>query len=132
MTSFSKFPGGTIRPARFVILGTDNRVTESGANGDVWGISTSAVRNSSLVGLDDGNAGIAGDPPMNIFGPDNDSARLELGGTVTIGQKIRSGAAGVGIAATADRDQIGAIAQESGVSGDLIWVKPIRYDRSTA
>lgn len=128
--AFSKVPGGNVPPSRFVKLQTDNTVIVCAANDSPWGISQASTRNAPLSGLDDGYAGILGDPAINIFGPGCDSAQLEIGGTVSVGQRLKATTAGIGIAATTDKDAVGAIAQRSGVSGDIIPVKPIRYDIS--
>lgn len=126
--SFSKLAGGNVRPSRIVKLQTDNTVVEAGAGDDAWGISQPSTRNLALTGWDDGFAGIVGSPAINIFGPGDDACKLVLGGTVTIGQRIKPTTGGVGIAATTDKDRTIAIAQEAGVSGDVIIVKPMRYD----
>lgn len=126
--SFSKLCGGNVRPSRFVVLGTDDTVTESSSGGEIWGISQPSTRRLALSGWDDGYAGVSGGPPINIYGPGDDECKLELGGTVTIGQRIKSGSAGVGVAATTDKDKAGAIALEAGASGDVIRVKPMRLD----
>lgn len=126
--SYSKLPSGNIKPSRFVVLQSDDTVQQSGANGDVWGISQPSTRNLALSGFDDGYAGINGDPPINIFGPGDDAAPLELGGTVTEGNLLKSDANGAGIVANTDKDKAGARAMRSGVSGDVIPVKPMRFD----
>lgn len=126
--SFSKLPGGNIHPSRFVKLQTDNTVVEAGSGEAMFGISPPSTRNMALTGWDDGYAAISGDPAMNIYGPGDDACKLELGGTVSVGQYIKSGSAGVGVVATSDKDHVGAQAMEAGVSGDLIKVKPIRFD----
>lgn len=128
MGSFSKLPGGNVLPSIFVKLQSDNTVVACGAGEDMWGISQPSTRRMALSGWDDGYAGIAGSPPINIFGPGDDEAPLRLGGTVTAGQRIKSDASGYGVAATSDKDKAGAIALRSGVSGDIIPVKPMRFD----
>lgn len=126
--SYSKIAGGNVTPARFVKLdSTVGRVVECGAGEDMFGISQPSTRRLALSGWDDGFAAVAGEN-LNIIGPGDDEALLELGGTVTHGQNIKSGAAGVGVAATTDKDKVGAIALQSGVSGELIRVKPWKYD----
>lgn len=133
-SQFSRLPGGNVRPSRFVTLQTDNTVIESSAGDDVWGISQAATRNAPIASgfgtVDDGYAGISGDPAINIHGPGCDQCYLELGGTVSIGQNIKSGSAGVGVVATTDKDRVGAEALQSGVSGEIILVKPRRFDVS--
>lgn len=128
--SFSKKCGGNVEPSRFVKLGTDDTVTHAtSATADlIWGISQPHTRRLALSGWDDGYAGISGGPPINIFGPGDDACMLELVGTVTIGASLTCSTAGKGIATTTDKDHIGAIALQAGVSGDIIKVKPIRYD----
>jgi hypothetical protein len=127
---FSRLPGGNISPSRFVILGTDGTVTQAGANGDVYGISQPSTRNQALTGWDDGYAGVANGPPINIFGPGDDECPLELSGTVNTGEAIKADTNGTGIKASVDHDRVGAKAVRGGVSGDIIPVKPVRYDIS--
>lgn len=134
MASFGGVAGGTIRPSRFVKKTEVNGepvILECGANEDVYGISDPGTRNLALSGWDDGNAAIVGEQIL-VYGPGDDGARLELGGTVTAGQLIKSGAAGVGVAATADQDRAGARAKIGGVSGDVIPVELLRFDVSIA
>jgi hypothetical protein len=127
--SFSKFPGGDIAPCRFVKLGSVvGTVLQCGAGEDIYGISPAPTRNLAVAGWDDGLAGKSGDGAMNVIGPGDDAALLELGGTVTFGQRLKSDADGKGVAATLDKERAGAIALAAGTSGMLIKVKPIRYD----
>lgn len=133
MGSFSKIPAGNIPPCRFVVLGTvPGTCVLSGANGNIWGISQPGTRAFPLPGLDENLAGKAGDGPINIIGPGDDEGLLELGGTVTYGQTLKSDADGKGIAGVADRDRCGAIALSAGTNGQRIKVKPIRLDISIA
>jgi len=129
--SFSKLCGGNVRPARIISLQTDGTVIE--CDGTVatppWGISQPSVRRMALAGWDDGFAGIVGSPPINVFGPGDDEAKLVLGGTVNPGQYIKAAAGGVGVAATTAGDMVIAQAhREGGNSGDVIEVKPMRFD----
>jgi hypothetical protein len=126
--SFSKFCGGNVEPSRFVKLGTDDTVTHAGAGENPWGISQPSTRRLALSGWDDGYAGIDGSPAINIYGPGDDSCLLELVGTVSIGNYIKASTDGKGVAASSDKDKVGAIALQAGVSGDIIKVKPIRFD----
>jgi hypothetical protein len=131
MGSFSKVPAGDIPPARFVKLGTvPGTILVCGADESMWGISQPGTRRFPLSGFDDNLAGKAGDGAINVIGPGDDEALLELGGAVAFGQALKSGAGGVGVAATGDKDKIGAIALAAGVSGQRIKVKPIRYDQA--
>jgi hypothetical protein len=127
--SFSKRPGGNVEPSRFVKLQTDDTVVHATAASDeLWGISQPSVRRLALSGWDDGYAGISGDGAINIFGPGDDKCKLQLGGTVTIGAKLTATTAGKGVASTTDKDHVGAIAMQAGVDGDIIDVKPVRFD----
>lgn len=127
-SSFSKICGGNVPPSRFVKVQSDNTVIVCAAASDnIWGISQPSTRRAPLSGWDDGYAGISGEP-IAIYGVGDDAAPLELGGTVVFGEQITSDGTGKGVAATVDGSAVGAIAQRSGVSGDIIPVKPVRYD----
>ncbi len=130
-SSFTKICGGNVPPSRFVKVQSDNTVIICAASTDnIWGISQPSTRRAPLSGWDDGYAGISGEP-INIYGPGDDAAPLELGGTVTVGDAITSDGTGKGVAGTSNLNKIGAIAQRSGQSGDIIPVKPMRYDVSS-
>ncbi len=128
---YGKIAGGNIAPSRFVKLGTDETVTHCGAGEIPWGISQPYTRYPALAAVDDGFAAIAGEQ-CNVFGPTDDECLLELGGTVTPGQGIKATTDGKGLAAVTNLDQVGAVAIQGGISGDLIKVKPMRYDVSVA
>ena len=128
--SYSGRAGGNIYPSRFVVrsaVAGESVITQAGSNVAVWGISPSSTRRMALAGWDDGYAAISGDD-VNVFGDGDDQCYLELAGTVSSGGTIKSDADGKGVAASSDKDHVGAIALESGVAGDLIRVKPKRYD----
>jgi len=55
------------------------------------------------------------------------TAKLTLGGNVAVGEKIKSDAAGAGVKADTDYDEVNAEALETGVAGDVIEVKLVRY-----
>lgn len=133
--SFPLVAGGNIPPARFVTLSGNNNTVVVSASGDAcFGISANYTHNVpgtiGGVAIDDGYAAISG---MGITVYDqSDSERgqpifVELGGTVSIGNFLKPGAAndGKAIATTADGDFYGARALESGVSGQLIKVQVI-------
>lgn len=130
--SYSGVAGGNIAPAVFVKMTESSGepvLTTAGANDLVWGISPKSSRRMALSGWDDGYAAVAG-MTMAAYGPGDDEAQLTLGGSVTSGQPLKSDASGFGVAATTDKDRVGAIALEAGASGDLIKVKPVRWDVS--
>ena len=115
--------GGTIAPARFVKQSTtaDNTVLQAAAGDPIVGISQKGTRRTPYSTLDDGNAAISGEP-LHVFGPP-ETAPLELGGTVTQGDRLKSDANGRGITAGTDGDNYGAIAPQAGASGDIIEVQ---------
>jgi hypothetical protein len=129
--SYSGRAGGNISPARFVKRSSssgESVITQCSASSDQpWGISQRSTRRMALSGWDDGYAAVSGDD-INVFGPGDDECMLELSGTVATGGNIESDANGCGQAATGDKDKVGAIALEDGVSGQLIRVKPVRFD----
>lgn len=124
MPSYTKVANGTIRPSRFVKLDTtaDGKVLEADAGDQIYGISQPGTRNTPYSDLDDGNAAKTGET-LKIFGPPEKGVLLELGGTVTRGQLLKSDADGKGVNAGTDKDQYGAVAEASGVSGELIPVQ---------
>lgn len=142
--SFPAVAGGNIAPSRFVKLssaaGTPSSTTEpvvlqstagSGNAGDPpWGISQPSTRRVPLAGWDDGYAAVSGEV-FTVIGPGDDAALLEVAATVVPGSELKSDANGKGILYAASGDWIGAIALDAGVSGDLVRVKPVRYQRAS-
>lgn len=122
--------GGTIEPARFVTRSSaaDFTVIQSVADAIPCGISQRFAEVAPLPGAAT-SAGTSGgliqvhQPGMS--GDQRDSTVwLELGGTVTRGQLLMPNASGQGITATSGK-YAGAIADESGVSGNFIRVTPV-------
>jgi len=130
--SYSKMPAGDISPSRFVKLDPSNTgmVLQAGSNESVFGISSPTTRRMALTGWDDGLAGKLGDGAMNIIGPGDDEGLLEIAGTIAHGDYIKSDANGKGVSSSTDKDKAGAQALQAGVSGQLIRVKPLRFDLS--
>lgn len=126
--SYSLLPGGNISPSRFVKTGTTQgtAVQCSAVTDHIYGISQPGTRNYPLTGLDDGYAGISGDGAINIFGPGDDACPLAIGGTVAYGDYLTTDSNGRGVTSTTNKDNVGAVAMQAGVSGDIIKVKPIR------
>lgn len=132
---------GCVRPSRIVTLNSDGCVAECTTATDPWGISQPSPHNFPLAGWDDGFAGIGagitvngllyqyGSPPINVFGPGDDECLVQLGGTVTVGARLKSDAQGRAIAVTTSGDSSIAIAHRvGGVTDDVILVKPQRFD----
>lgn len=122
--------GGDINGARFVKRSTaaDFTVLQADADAVPCGISQRWAEvaplpgASTLAGTAGGmiqvhQSGMSGDPhDSTVF--------LELGGTVTRGSLLMPDANGKGITATSGK-YAGAIADESGVSGEFIRVTPV-------
>lgn len=111
---------GTIRPMRFVKIGSDDGdVLECDAGDRPIGISFKGTRRSDYVS-DDGAAANAGEP-ISYY---TVSARcfLTIAGTVTAGTRLKSDNDGKGVAVSADADFWGAIAERDGVAGEHIPV----------
>lgn len=117
---------GNVVGCRFVKLATsaDGAGTAAGANERTIGISGEGTRNAPGTAADDGYLAIAGET-IPAFGAGK-KCLLELGGTVVRGDYVKSGAAGVGITSAttgATMQNVGAIALQSGVSGQKILVQ---------
>lgn len=120
--------GGTIRPSRFCKLSTaaDQTFLEADANEACIGVSQDHTRDAPVPNADT-DAAEAGDPVS--INPIGSVCLLELGGTVTRADELKSDADGKGVvrATTGTTLQnVGAIALESGVSGEFIKVLVFR------
>jgi hypothetical protein len=124
--SRTKVSTGNIAPSRFVKLSTtlDGKCTQAGAGEKIFGISQQGTRNTPYGSLDDGYAAIAGEN-LQIYGPGDDGAVLELGGTVAAGDRLKSDANGKGVTTVTNLDEVGAVAMVAGTSGQLVPVQPI-------
>ncbi len=123
---------GNVPPARFVKPDTsgDGLVLVAGAGERCLGISQPGTRRTPYSGLDDGFAAIAGED-LQVFGV-GERPMLELGGTVAFGDRLKSGALGVGVVTTTNLDEWGAIALAAGVSGQLIQVEVVQFGQISA
>ena len=112
-----------IYAARFVKLSTapPGRCTQCGAGDKVYGISQLGLRRSPYVEATAGRVA-AVDEPVGVF-DDGEECLLEIGGTVTAFDRLKADANGKGVVTTTNLDEYGAIAFQSGVSGDQIRVK---------
>lgn len=122
MAHASFIAAGNIAPSRFVKQTTtaDHKVSQAGAGEALIGIAQKGSRNTPYSTLDDGFAAIAGEDLL-VFQP-GDTAPLELGGTVTVGDYLKSDASGKGVTASADGEHYGARALEAGTSGKIVEV----------
>ena len=124
---------GTIRPMRIVKHGTTaGLVAEAtGVTDDFVGISGQGTRFAPWDELDDGNHAIVTENVV-VKQDGEKRVKLELGGTVTIGQWVTSHTDGTGLASTTDRDNVVGKARMGGVAGEIIEVDIIIGERSTA
>lgn len=115
---------GNIAPMCFVKASGasgDNRCLQAGAGDPIIGISQQQQRNAPWGPLQDGYAAKQGEQ-LRVFGL-GEVTWLLVGGTVAVGNRLKSDANGKGIATTADGDEYGAIALEAGTSGQQIRVQ---------
>jgi hypothetical protein len=126
--SFSLIAGGNVTPSSFVKLqsGTDRSAILCGAGDRCFGISKEWHRFPAWEGLDDGNIAISGESLAVYALPEDSEGYLQLGGTVAVGDYLKSDASGHGVTAGSDGDEYGAQAMEAGNSGDVVKVALVR------
>jgi hypothetical protein len=125
---YTRVATGNITPYSFVALDTANQfsVLLCGANGIIFGVSEPGTH---VIGFpfgtyDDGFAAIAGQD-LCIMGFPEIDVMLQINGTVTRGDRLKSDATGFGITTTSTGNWVGAVAEDSGVAGQLIPVQLI-------
>lgn len=112
---------GDIYPCRFVKDGSaDGTYLQAGAGDRTRGISFKDTRRSQYVDTS-GKLAASGEP-FSFYHQPGERCWLELGGTVALGDRIKSDTDGKGVTAGTDKNQYGAIADAAGVSGELIPV----------
>ncbi len=123
--------GGNISPCRFIQhSSTDFKVTQAGANSKVFGISQAGTNFAPIPEVSAPYAATAGQQ-LQIF-QDDEECLLELGGTVTAGDELKSDASGKGVVlAGSGAENVGAVALQAGVSGEQIKVRVKRDSRYT-
>ncbi len=123
----SKQANGNILPACFVMLDTtkDGCVIQATAGAKIYGIAQVESRMFPFPGLDDGYAAIAGEN-LKVFTPADKDVWLQVGaGGCAPGDRLKATTNGVGILTVTNLDEWGAIAKETGLSGDLVRVDPV-------
>lgn len=130
--SYSRRPNGNVTFSSFVKLDPSNTalVLLAGSGDQVFGVSGPYSRRIALDAYDTTYIGIAGDPAILIYGPGDPGVVLQLGGAVAHGDYLKPDASGFGVKADTDHDPVGARALSSGVSGDLIPVEVVIFERS--
>lgn len=132
----SLFPNGNISYSTFVKLDTsaEGYALQCGAGETPYGVAGPETHNMAVtiggVDLDDGYAGVAGGPAIKVYGVGSTAIPLRIGGTVTVGDYLKSDASGFGVTTTTNLDKVGAVAKQSGVSGNIILVDVIRLQLS--
>lgn len=120
---------GNISPSRFIKLGSsEGTVTQCGSAEKMFGISQEGTRRAPYTGLDDGFNAVAGET-VRVY-EEGEICWLEAGGTIAVDDRLISDSDGKGTASTSDNAWIGAVALQSGVSGQLLKVRvlpPSRY-----
>lgn len=129
----SRVANGNIAPCRFVKLDSSTaggKVLQAGDGDKVFGISQPESRMPPYSGLDDGYCAIAGEN-LKVYTVADKEVYLEIGsGGCSAGDSLKSDTNGAGVATTTDNTQVGAIAKQSGNSGDLVpvdLISPARY-----
>lgn len=118
----SYIAGGTIRPHRFCKHGTTERtVLEADAGEVTIGISHGSKRFAPWSELDDGNHAVANES-VGLHG-EGEIAYLQIAGTVSYGDLLKSDADGCGVGSVADDEWYGAKAEQPGVADDVIKVR---------
>lgn len=114
---------GNIGPMLFVTptsVSGDNRVLLAGAGSMILGVSQPQQRYGPWGPIQDGNAAVQGEQ-LRVYGP-GEICWLIVGGTVSVGNRLKSNSSGQGIATTSDGDEYGAIALEAGTANQQIRV----------
>lgn len=127
MAALNLVAGGTISPSRFCVVHTSNKqVVQAGANAMPIGISMEGSQDAPAFG-GGADAATVGEL-VKLYGI-GDVALLKIGtGGITAGSFLKSDATGQGIAASLTAlDNIGAIALETAIAGDLALVQIVIF-----
>jgi hypothetical protein len=120
----SKKAVGNIIGARFVKMdAADGTILQSGAGEEIFGVSNPGSRLLPLSGWDDGLVAISGENVHVYCLPEDRDCFLECNGTVAPGDKLKSGALGIGVVTTTPQDIIGAIVEENATANQLPRVR---------
>ena len=103
---FNALAEAAITENLFIMVGSaDRNVLTATAGAKILGIAEDPASINTAIGISH-----------------QGQVKLTLGGNVTRGQKIKATTGGKGIYADTNKDEYGAVALESGVSGDIISV----------
>jgi hypothetical protein len=132
---WSMFPNGNIETSTVVKIDTSKEgcVVACGTTDDPFGIAGPETHIMAIaiqgVTLDDGLAGVQGGPAIKIYGPGATKVPAKIGGTVTMGDRLKVGTSSYLVTASADGDKVIAVARQSGVASQVILVDVIKYER---
>lgn len=117
----SYMAGGNIPPSRFVMadVSANNQVLVATVGAPLLGISHDGTLQAPLPSAT-GYAGISG-YPVAVWGQ-GDQASLEMGGTCSAGQLLKTDSSGRGVVASSS-DGTYALAIDAGTSGSIIRVQ---------
>ena len=127
----SRVANGNIPPSRLVKLDTttQGRVVVAAATTDpIYGISGRYTRYPPYGALDDGNHAIAGENCEVYINPETE-VPLQVGGTVTAGDRLTATTGGKGVTTTNPQDETGIIALQNGVTDQVILVQIVGPQR---
>ena len=129
--SMTNVASGTILVSRFVKISGVGTVAQQSTAGDMCiGIAQDGGRAAPLPAntADPVEAAQSGESLDVICPGEGREPMLVLAATITVGDELMSDANGKGVAATTTK-YVGAIALESGVSGEAIRVRPVLYQK---
>lgn len=120
---------GAIAPFRFVKLdtSTENGCLQATDNSDIIGVAQGGTNKPEVSGLVSAQYAAEAGQPLRVSGVGS-IAMLEVGGTVTPGQYLKSDSQGRGVPVATTGTTIqnyGAIALQGGSSGSIIRVQVI-------
>lgn len=130
-SSRSWIAGGDVYPCRFLKPSTSAAgkvLAATGATDRIIGVSGRGTRRSEYIDTS-GKHAAAGEP-VECF-CEGEECFLELSGTVSLGDLLKSDTAGQGLTASADTNWAGAVALSAGASGDIIPVRVQIVQRSS-
>ncbi|MCP4535782.1 MAG: hypothetical protein GY832_01385 [Chloroflexi bacterium] len=119
--------GGNIYPSRFVKIDASNdfKGLQAGDNVKTIGISDVGTNYAPLSDQSVSAYAAKAGQNLRLFG-DGDICLLKIGGTVTAGDELKSDADGQGVSIAGSgttNQRVGAVAIQSGVSGNFILVQ---------
>lgn len=118
--------GGNIYPCRFIQqspAGTFTAIQVAVAGDPSFGISQEGTTVVPIDGYTDASSVFAATAGLPVpYWGEHDECLLEIAGTVTQGDLLKSDADGKGVTGTAGTDKCGARALQSGVAGEKIRV----------